>query len=71
MRAYSSPISMGSPDFGHGQTRELLLKWKAQYSWPPHVDRLFCKEEKYIVSVWKVADLSQIVQGGQQYLSSL
>ncbi len=50
MRAYSSPISMGSPDFGHGQTRELLLKWKAQYS---------------LISVWKLADLSQIVQGGQ------
>jgi hypothetical protein len=67
----SNPICMGSPDFGHGQTRELLQKWKAQYSWPPSKDRLFCKEEKYIVLVWKAADLSLIVKGGQRYLSSL
>ncbi len=30
------------------QCKELLMKGKAQYGWPPHKDRFFCKKGKII-----------------------
>jgi hypothetical protein len=38
-------------------TREVLLKGKAQYSGPPHLERLFSKKEKCGFSI-KAADLN-------------
>jgi hypothetical protein len=34
-----------------GQGREPLLKVKAQYVCSPHLDRLFCKKERYSFSM--------------------
>jgi len=53
------------------KNRELLLKGKAQYSWPPYIGRLFCKKETKYVVVLKAADLNYQVQGGQSYESFL
>ncbi len=39
------------------QSKEILVKGKALYGWPPLYDSLLSKKEKYIISVLKGADL--------------